>query len=76
VSRTRLGAWRCPSGNGVDVFFRRGADGIARIEFEWDTLPLRGADQLDYVVRIRPEALRRVAEFTEQPGPAALIELR
>jgi hypothetical protein len=76
VSRTRLGSWRCPSGNAVDAVFRRGPDGIARVEFEWDTLPLRAADHLDYITRIRPEALRRVAEFTEQPGPAALIELR
>lgn len=72
--RRALGAWRCRSGNSVDVFLQcSDADGYS-LAFEWDAPPpLSVADELDYVSRIRPAVLALAQEVLEKPGRAAVV---
>jgi hypothetical protein len=74
VSRHRLGAWVCGSGNAVEVAFVRDAVGLAYVAFEWDAPPpLSPMDQHEYEHRILPDVVRLVQEYTESPGPALVV---
>lgn len=76
LNRVWLGAWTCPSGNGVEVFYRQLEDGFAALELEWDAPPpLQPADEAHYVNVIRPAVVRLVAEYTEQTGRAVVVDV-
>lgn len=73
--RVRLGAWACRSGNSVDAFLDRAADGYA-LALEWDAPPpLAWHDEFDYITRIRPAIVARAQEYLEQLGVAVMLSL-
>jgi hypothetical protein len=76
--RVWLGAWRCPSSNGVDVFLL-GTEGseVRYLQFEWDSPPpLAARDALFYRAVIRPAAIWHAAEYLERPvGRGVVVEL-
>jgi hypothetical protein len=74
--RIFLGAWRCPSGNSCDVFFRRERSGLEHLEFEWDQMPLSPTDQLHYLGFLMPRISQRLAEYQEKPvGRTVVVTL-
>jgi hypothetical protein len=76
TQRVRLGDWTCPSGNGVEVYYRLIGDGFAALELEWDEPPpLQAADEVFYLGVIRPAVMRLVAEYTEQTGRAVVVDV-
>ncbi len=77
-ARARLGTWRCPSGNSVDVFVgEKLADRVARLRFEWDTPPpLSPSDDAYYRTVILPEVQARFAEYQERPVGRGLVVRR
>lgn len=72
MKRHRLGTWRCPSGNSVDVFLT-GRGRFRELKLEWDTFPLRAEDELYYKLVVLPAIARRVREYLEIVGPALVV---
>ncbi len=53
----KVGSWRCPSGNSVDVFFERDPNGVGHLFCAWDSPPpLSPEDHAYYLAVILPEA--------------------
>jgi hypothetical protein len=77
-ARVRLGSWRLPSGNAVDVFLEPPAtDGVRDVTFEWNSAPpLCQDDELCYFTIIQPAVVRRVREYLELPVRAAVVAFR
>lgn len=73
--RMKLGSWRCPSGNGVDVFMEPDTGpGTRQLTLEWDTPPpLEPADEAYYLTVIQPAVARLVSEYTERTGRILVI---
>lgn len=76
MSDIKVGSWAFPSGNSVDVTFQRGADGLGHIRFWWDNPPpLEIGDLHFYLNLIRPEVIRRVQQYLEQPGRVLVVTI-
>jgi hypothetical protein len=78
MTRVKLGSWICPSGNSVDVFFRRDATnaGLDYVDHEWDEPPpLRPEDQVYYIAVVRPAVIRLIQEYTERLGHVLVVTL-
>lgn len=77
AGRHRLGCWRFPSGNSVDVFLEpNGAAPLRVISFEWDSPPpLRPRDARFYEHVVLPRVIRLLGEYLERPGAALVVQL-
>ncbi len=77
AARVKLGDWRCPSGNSVDVFLEPDAGGrVRQITLEWDTPPpLVAVDHRYYLLEILPGLTNRARKYLERPGPALALVL-
>jgi len=76
--RVRLGSWRCPSGNDVDLFLLRTEGSAVRyLTFAWDSPPpLERPAAAFYRSVIRPAAMRLASEYLGRPlGRGLVIEL-
>lgn len=74
--RELIGTWRCPSGNGADVFLNMGGEREGVVDFEWDSPPpLTAGDQGHYDAVILPAVVRRIEALTERVGRALVIRL-
>lgn len=78
MSRSLLiGDWTCPSGNNVVAYLVTTAPDLGEVRMEWDQAPpLSAADELYYVVVIRPALIQRVREYAERVGGATLVLTR
>lgn len=67
-TRTRIGSWRSPTGNLVQVSVACEPDGTAHLFSEWAALPLTAIDWNFYSSVVVPQALGRLAD-SQQPDP-------
>jgi hypothetical protein len=74
-ARVKLGSWRCPSGNGVDVSIEPDTGpGTRQLTLAWDTPPpLTPTDEAYYLAVIQPAVARLVSEYTERTGRILVI---
>jgi len=70
----RLGSWKCPSGNSVDVDLVPVRGRLSMLTFAWDELPLPPADEAYYHTTIRPAVVRLVVEYKEITGHSLVVE--
>ena len=68
----RLGSWRCPSGNDVDVDLV-GEGSVRQIACFWDRFPLAPDDEAFYETAILPAVVRRAQEYLELVGAALVV---
>jgi hypothetical protein len=69
-----LGHWKFPSGRTVALLLGPPSD-VRELTQVWsDPSPLVLSEQVYYLDVVRPEALRRLAEYLELPGRHVVIE--
>jgi hypothetical protein len=76
MSRVRIGAWTCRSGNRVNVFVESGGYDLRQVMLEWDALPtLSDSDYADYVTGILPALARHLQECLDCSGRSLVVTL-